>query len=83
MSDEFAVLLPGLDKEQAFTVADRARRLVTGSTGDGSDSLIQVPVRISMGIAQLGEQGTLESLIRAADAALYRAKGAGRDHISV
>ena len=81
--DEFAVLLPGLDKEQAFTVADRARRLVTGSTGDGSDSLIQVPVRISMGIAQLGEQGTLEGLIRAADAALYRAKGAGRDHISV
>ena len=81
--DEFAVLLPGLDTEQAFMVADRVRKLVTGNTGDGSDSLIQIPVRISMGIAQLGEQGTLDSLIRAADAALYRAKDAGRDNISV
>ncbi len=80
--DEFAVLLPGLNKEQAFTVADRVRKLVTGNTGDGSDSLIQIPVRISMGIAQLDEQGTVDSLIRTADAALYRAKRAGRDNIS-
>ena len=80
--DEFAVLLPGLDKDQAAAAADRVRKLVSGKTGDGSDSLIQVPVRTSMGVAQMGEPGTLESLIRAADAALYRAKHGGRNAVS-
>ena len=81
--DEFAVLLPGVDQEQALMIADRVRQSVSGSTADGSDSLIQIPVRISMGIAELETRGTLDTLIRAADAALYRAKRAGRDAVSV
>jgi PleD family two-component response regulator len=36
-----------------------------------------------MGIATLGETRTLEALIRAADAALYRAKRAGRNAVSI
>jgi PleD family two-component response regulator len=35
-----------------------------------------------MGVAELKPQGTLESLIRDADAALYRAKHAGRNRVS-
>ncbi len=81
--DEFAVLLPGVNGEHALMIADRVRQFVSGSTADGSDSLIQIPVRISMGVAQLEERGTLDGLIRAADAALYRAKRAGRDVVSV
>jgi diguanylate cyclase (GGDEF)-like protein len=80
--DEFAVLLPDASGEQALVIADRVRQNVSGNTGDGSDSLIQIPVRISMGVAELETHGTLESLIRAADAALYRAKRAGRDVVS-
>jgi diguanylate cyclase (GGDEF)-like protein len=80
--DEFAVLLPGADKGQALMVGDRVRAAVSGSTGDGSDSLIQIPVRISMGVAELNERGTLDTLARDADAALYRAKNAGRDIVS-
>jgi len=49
--DEFTVLLPGVDEEQALIIADRVRQNVSGSTSDGSDSLIQIPVRISMGVA--------------------------------
>jgi PleD family two-component response regulator len=59
------------------------RQNVSGNTGDGSDSLIQIPVRISMGVAEFETGGTLDKLIRAADAALYRAKRAGRDAVSV
>ena len=81
--DEFAVLLPGANEEQALMIADRVRQSVSGSTSDGSDSLIQIPVRISMGVAEMEEHGTLDSLTRAADAALYRAKRAGRDTVSV
>jgi len=81
--DEFAVLLPGVDEQQALIIADRVRQKVSGDTGDGSDSLIQIPVRISMGVAEFEARGTLDKLIRAADAALYRAKRAGRDVVSV
>ena len=77
--DEFAVLLPDANCEQALVIADRVRENVSGNTGDGSDSLIQIPVRISMGVAELEKHGTLDSLTRAADAALYRAKRSGRN----
>lgn len=80
--DEFAVLLPGANKEQALIIGERVRLAVSGSTGDGSDSLIQIPLKISMGVAELSPRGNIDSLTRDADAALYRAKNAGRDLIS-
>lgn len=80
--DEFAVLLPGLDEAAALAVANRVRETVCGTTGDGSDSLIRIPIRISLGVAQLESHADLITLIRAADAALYRAKHAGRDKVS-
>jgi diguanylate cyclase (GGDEF)-like protein len=80
--DEFAVLLPDAKLDEAIAIGERVRRQITGETGDGSDSLIQIPVRISMGVAQLREGGSLDTLIRDADAALYRAKRAGRDRVS-
>lgn len=80
--DEFSVLLPGVREKEALVIADRVRSAVSGSTGASSDSLIQIPVKISLGVAQLGENGTYESLLRAADDALYRAKDAGRDSVS-
>ncbi len=80
--DEFAVLLPDVTAEQAIEIGERVRQAVSGTTGDGTDSLIQIPIKISMGVAELQTQGTLETLIRNADKALYRAKHAGRDTVS-
>jgi diguanylate cyclase (GGDEF)-like protein len=80
--DEFAVLLPQVGEEIAMTIANRVRAAVSGNTGDGSDSLITIPVRLSMGVAEKHPNTTLDNLIRAADAALYRAKHAGRDMVS-
>lgn len=80
--DEFSVLLPGVQVKEAIVIADRVRRAVSGSTGAIGDSLVQIPVKISLGVAQLDENGTYESLLRAADDALYRAKNAGRDAVS-
>jgi diguanylate cyclase (GGDEF)-like protein len=80
--DEFAALLPEVDEELALTIANRVREAVCGSTGDGSDSLIKIPIKISMGVAELESGGKLSTLIRAADAALYRAKHAGRNVVS-
>lgn len=80
--DEFAVLLPEVAEERGMTIADRVRKAVSGETGASSDSLIQIPVQISMGVAQLNTADKLSTLIRAADAALYRAKNAGRNTVS-
>jgi len=80
--DEFAVLLPDVDEDVALGIAERVRNAVCGSSCDGSDSLIQIPLRISMGVAQVRPGGSLNRLIRAADAALYRAKHAGRNAVS-
>jgi two-component system cell cycle response regulator len=81
--DEFAVLLPGVNEIEALAIADRVRQSISGTTDANQDSLIQIPVRVSMGVAQLGSQGSFESLLRAADEALYRAKNAGRDTVSI
>lgn len=80
--DEFAVLLPGVAKDEALAIAERVRRTVSGTTEDSDDSLITVPVKISMGVAELDSRSTFDSLLRAADKALYRAKDKGRDTVS-
>ena len=80
--DEFAVLLPGVAVKEAMSIADRVRSAVSGSTEESGDSLIQVPVEISLGVAQMESHGSFETLLREADAALYRAKHAGRNTVS-
>ncbi len=80
--DEFAILLPEVDEEHALVIADRVRKAVSGDTGDSDDSLIQIPIRISMGVAEHSHGKSFSSLLRAADAALYRAKHAGRNVVS-
>ena len=80
--DEFAILLPEVGESGAMAIADRVRKAVCGDTGDSDDSLIQIPIKISMGVAEHKHGKTLSSLLRAADAALYRAKHAGRNVVS-
>lgn len=80
--DEFAVLLPGVPADEAILIAERVRAAVCGDTESGIDSLIKVPIKISMGVAEIERHGTFDALLRAADAALYRAKHAGRNRVS-
>lgn len=79
--DEFSVLLPEIGESEAMRIADRVRQSVSGDTASSDDSLIQIPVEISMGVAEMDENGTFESLLKAADQALYRAKHAGRNTV--
>jgi len=63
-------------------IAERVRTAVSGSTESSEDSLIQIPIKISMGVAELRNHGGFEALLKDADAALYRAKNAGRNTVS-
>jgi diguanylate cyclase (GGDEF)-like protein/PAS domain S-box-containing protein len=75
--DEFAVLLENLDHpEDAAKVAEKLiERISVRHRLDGMD----VTLSVSVGIACFPECGqTVEGLMRAADMAMYEAKGAGR-----
>ena len=80
--DEFAVLMPGMTVTEAIAVAERVRQAISGTTGKGDDSLIRMPVMISVGVAEIGEGDTFDTLLRAADDALYRAKDSGRNTVA-
>jgi diguanylate cyclase (GGDEF)-like protein len=80
--EEFAVLLPDTRIEKAREVAERIREVVGGSPVETRSG--PLPVTISAGVAVLdGEAGDLTSLFEAADGALYAAKEAGRNRVSV
>jgi diguanylate cyclase (GGDEF)-like protein/putative nucleotidyltransferase with HDIG domain len=73
--EEFALVLPDTAEHSAFLVAERLR-------GELRDEFARdaVPVTISFGIACYPQHGeTAASLLRAADEALYAAKGSGRN----
>ena len=78
--EEFVVVLPNISLETACErAADLRRSLLQLSVPYEDYSL---SVTISMGVACFPENGqTRESVLRAADQAMYAAKEAGRDHI--
>lgn len=80
--DEFAVLLPGLEREQAFLLMEQVRAAVNRieiTTQSGENMVGQT---ISAGIAAFPVDGRSEpDLLRKADQALYRAKLAGRNQV--
>jgi diguanylate cyclase (GGDEF)-like protein len=80
--EEFALLMPGTDDENAFQVADRLRLLAAKTPIDLGER--SVSITFSLGLTALvGEQDTLGSLMRRADHALYAAKKTGRNRVTL
>jgi diguanylate cyclase (GGDEF)-like protein len=79
--DEFAAYLPGYGKAAGVEVADRARMALLSHRFE-KDGLVIRPT-ISIGVSAFPEDGEdAELLQRKADAALYRAKAAGRNRVA-
>jgi diguanylate cyclase len=82
--DEFAILLQQTPLSGARTLAEQIRAAVAHGRIRRADSKEQPgSVTLSIGVAIGGEEDTLESLMARADAALYAAKRAGRNRVSV
>jgi diguanylate cyclase (GGDEF)-like protein len=73
--EEFVVVLPETELTAARTVAERIR-LAQKDKG--------LHTTVSIGVADSSRHGrSIDALLAAADAALYAAKGAGRDQVVV
>jgi diguanylate cyclase (GGDEF)-like protein len=75
--EEFIILLKGSNTISARRVAEKIRLLAEQHTYVFSGKPLQVTV--SIGLAELNSDDTLQSLIARADSALYRAKQSGRN----
>jgi diguanylate cyclase (GGDEF)-like protein len=82
--EEFAVLLIDVTPERAAQTAERIRGAVESTHVSFGGVQYGDLLRASIGIAMFPEHGTDEqSLVAAADAALYRAKRAGRNRVTL
>lgn len=78
--EELIVLLPQTDIEGAAALAERIRGAVEGAPCEGGEGR-RLPVTVSIGVAQLERGQDARRLVACADAALYEAKGAGRNRV--
>jgi len=81
--EEFAIVLGGTTLEGALRIASEARAIVLGLRIPHAGSPTSEFVTVSIGVAATVVNDTMSeaALIRAADAALYRAKADGRNGI--
>jgi diguanylate cyclase (GGDEF)-like protein len=81
--EEFLVLLHETDAAEAFERADHFRKALKAAPVVHAGEMLG-PVTISIGVAEAPRDGASPlAVVAAADAALYRAKAAGRDRVVV
>ncbi|NJD58825.1 MAG: GGDEF domain-containing protein [Anaerolineales bacterium] len=82
--DEFVIVFPGEEREQAFLKMERIRHELSQSTVMSSDGRTLQGISISAGVAAFPMDGRTENeLLRKADHALYRAKSSGRRQVKL
>ncbi len=79
--DEFIAVLVGVDPAHTVEVGQRLVNLINGEPVETQVGRVVVTASVGAAVMQPGEP--IDAAIRRADGALYRAKEAGRDRLSV
>ena len=79
--EEFMAVLTGVDEDDLFTIANKARTLVEmSSLREQGESL---NVKISIGVTLIKDDDSVEQVQKRADEALYSSKETGRNKVTV
>lgn len=81
--EEFAIVVPGSDEQGAGGVAERIRLAFDDSPMIAGETSVHVTLSLGVATLHAGISSDLESIVRAADTALYRAKNTGRNRVVV
>lgn len=77
--EEFALLLPGYDKAAAMKIANKIRVSISRLLIETETSSLKLTC--SFGVSEWSKTDSIESLLKRADLALYRAKESGRNRV--
>ena len=81
--EEFMLLLPGTDVAGAQQLAQQLRQAVQAAPADWVGQQIAVTVSVGIAAVGAGQSRNWETLLQAADQALYRAKDNGRNRVEL
>ena len=80
--EEFIIVMPDTSLDVAGRVAERVRQTVGGAMFAIDKGERQIPVTVSIGLAERRNGREADSMMKRADRALYRSKALGRNRVS-
>ena len=81
--EEFVILLPDTKLEDARNIAERLRRLIAETPIETDIGPIRTTISIGIAIKEKTAAISIDQLLSRADRAMYRAKQAGRNRVSI
>lgn len=81
--EEFLIVIPGADLRATASQAERLRRLIQDTPVHTPEGAIGMTISLGVVATAASDHATVESLLRAADGALYRAKQLGRNRVEL
>ncbi len=80
--EEFSVLLPDTDAQGALVLAEALRRAIEAAQPEANGSRLYISASIGVALGGMAEQ-TIQDIQHQADLAMYEAKAAGRNRITL
>ena len=77
--EEFLIVLPNCNGDQAYMALDRLRRRIMGSSVLVGDA--EISVTMTFGVSEYDFSGSMDASIKEADERLYRGKENGRNQV--
>jgi diguanylate cyclase (GGDEF)-like protein len=81
--EEFALIARGIDREGTLAFAERIRRGVESQRLATPSGLVTFTVSVGVAHSENGDDSDVQTLLETADRALYSAKEAGRNRVSL